>query len=83
MRRIFAIAAILLMGLTSVSAAGLDNDARNGARKVEGGAREVGKSAAEIGSKAAKATEGAARDTGNALERTWDNIVRGLKKAFK
>ncbi len=83
MRRIIAIAAILLMGLSSISAAGLDNEAKEGARKVEGGFREAGKSAAEIGSKAAKATEGAARDTGNALERAWDNIVRGLKKAFK
>ncbi len=83
MRRMLAIAAILLMGLYSAPAAGLDNTAKEGARKVEGGFREAGKSAADIGSKAARAAEGAARDTGNALESTWDNIVRGLKKAFK
>lgn len=82
MRRIPSIIAILLVTMVS-SAAGLDNSLTQGARKVEGGFKEAGKSAVEIGTKAGKAAEGAAKDTGNALTRAWDNIVQGLKKAFK
>ena len=81
-RRIFSISAILLMTLV-FSAAALDNTLKEGAGKVEGGFKEAGKSAVEIGTKAGKAAEGAAKDTGSALGRAWDNIVRGLKKAFK
>lgn len=82
-RKVFTVSTLLLMTVLCASAPALDNTLAEGARKVEGGAREAGRSAATIGSKAAKAVEGAARDTTNALERAWDNIVRGLRKAFK
>ncbi len=81
-RRVVA-AAILLVAVVATSAPALDNTVREGARKVEGGAREVGKSAGEIGTKAGKAIEGAARDTRSALGKAWDNVVQGLKNAFK
>ncbi len=83
LRRALAVVAILSMTLFAGPAAGLDNTIKEGAGKVEGGFRAAGQSAAEVGGKAARAAEGAARDTGNALERAWDNIVRGLRKAFK
>ncbi len=78
-----AAAAIFLMAVLSSPAVGADNAIRQGATKVEGGAREVGKSAEEFGTKAGKAIEGAARDTRSAVGKAWDNVVEGLKKAFK
>ncbi len=83
LKRILAISSIFLMVLVLPSIGGMDNSAKEGTRKVEGGFREAGKSAAEIGGKAGRAAEGAVKDTGSALERAWDNIVKGLKKAFK
>ncbi|MGE5189643.1 MAG: hypothetical protein ACM3NF_06260 [Gemmatimonadota bacterium] len=60
-----------------------DNAVGRGAKKVEGGVRAIGKSAEEIGGKAGRAAEGAVKDTGSALGKAWDDIVKGLKKAFK
>ncbi len=60
-----------------------DNTVKDGAAKVESGFKAVGKSAQEIGTKAGKAAEGAAKDSGSALGRAWDDIVKGVKKAFK
>ncbi len=82
-KRTIAVAAFLLMTALSSPVAGLDNAVRDGTRKVEGGAREVGKSAEEYGTKAGKAIEGAAKDTRSALGKAWDDIVQGVKKAFK
>ncbi len=78
-----AISSIILMTVSSPCFAGLDNSVKEGAGKVEGGFKAVGKSAVEIGTKAGRAAEGAAKDTGSALGRAWDNVVQGLKKAFK
>ncbi len=82
-RRALAVAAIMLVTMFSSSAASLDNTVREGANKVEGGFKAAGRSAEEIGTKAANAASGAARDTRSAVEKAWDNIVNGLKKAFK
>ncbi len=82
-RKVVAVAAIVLMTVLSSSAASVDNTVKEGARKVEGGFKAAGRSAEDIGTKAAKAASGAARDTRSAVEKAWDNIVNGLKKAFK
>ncbi len=82
-RRALAVAAIMLVTMLSSSAASLDNTVKDGATKVEGGFKAAGRSAEEIGTKAARAASGAARDTRSAVEKAWDNIVNGLKKAFK
>ncbi len=83
LKRILAVLAIAMMTALSSNVAGSDNTLREGATKVEGGVKAVGKSAGEIGTKAGKAVEGAARDTRSALGKAWDNIVNGLRKAFK
>lgn len=83
LKKIFAVSVIVFMTVFSSIAPALDNSVGQGAKKVEGGVKAVGKSAEEFGTKAGKAAEGAAKDTGNALSRAWDNIVRGLRKAFK
>jgi len=83
MKKMFAVLAILFMTVLASTAPALDNSIGGGAKKVEGGVKAVGKSAEEFGTKAGKAAEGAAKDTGNALSRAWDNIVKGLRKAFK
>ena len=82
-KRVLGATAIVLMTVFASTAPALDNTLREGAGKVGGGVREVGKSGAEIGTKAGKAIEGAARDTSSAVGGAWDNIVQGLKKAFK
>ena len=83
LKKIVAISAILLMTALSTVVPAADNSVKEGARKVEGGFKAAGQSAEEIATKAGKATEGAAKDTGSALSRAWNDIVRGLKKAFK
>lgn len=83
LKKMFAVSAILFLTVFSTSAPALDNSIGDGAKKVEGGVKAVGRSAEEFGTKAGKAAEGAAKDTGNALSRAWDNIVKGLRKAFK
>jgi len=83
LKKMFAVFAILIMTVFSSIAHASDNNIGQGAKKVEGGVRAAGKSAEEFGTKVGKAAEGAAKDTGSALSRAWDNIVRGLKKAFK
>ena len=82
-RQMTGIIAILLIFCFTPAASALDNSVREGAKKVEGGVKAIGRSAEEVGGKAAKAAGGAAKDTGNALGRAWDDIVKGLKKAFK
>ena len=83
MKRIFSILAILLVTILSSSAFATDNTIGDGPKKVEGGIKAVGKSAEEFGTKAGKAAEGAAKDSGSALGKAWDDIVKGVKKAFK
>ncbi len=83
MKKIFAISAILLITVFASSISALDNSIGDGARKIEGGFKAVGRSAEETGTKAGKAAEGAAKDSGSTLGKAWDDIVKGLKKAFK
>jgi len=83
LKRIFAISAILSITVFASPVSALDNSIGNGAKKVEGGFKAVGKSAEEVGTKAGKAAEGAAKDSASALGKAWDDIVKGLKKAFK
>ncbi len=83
LKRIPVILSILFIVVFAPPVVASDNGAASGTKKVESGFKAVGKSAEEIGGKAARATEGAAKDTGSALGRAWDNIVQGVKKAFK
>lgn len=83
LKRIFAVISIFLMTVLSSPASAADNSVKDGAKKVVGGFKEVGKGAAEIGTNTGKAAKSAAKETGSAFGRAWDDIVKGLKKAFK
>ena len=85
MKRKAAISLIFIILFTAFASIvpAADNSVKDGAAKVEGGFKAVGKSAQEIGTKAGKAAEGAAKDTGSALGKAWDDIVKGVKRAFK
>lgn len=83
LKRLFAITSIFLMTVLSSPVSAADNSFKDGANKVVGGFKEVGKGAAEIGTNTGKAAKSAAKETGSGFRRAWDDMVKGLKKAFK